>query len=288
MKFLLTFLAVLVSLSTVAMGEKFTLAVTDIEGMEGLQREFGKFKEELSSASGYEFEFIPVPNRTAAVEAMKAKKVDFVLTGPAEYVIFKKLTDSKIVVGFSRPDYFCDVIVLADSGITSVSQLKGKKIAVGSVGSTSKHLAPFQVLKDNGIDPSKDIEAIHTSIDIGWDSLKKGDVEAFATTNDKYVKMRGNETELAPGAFRVIARSADLPNDILLSGPHVKAEAVEKVREVFISRSDELVAAILVGEDNKKYAGMKFVTNIEDKDYNLIRAMYATCGYPQFSDFIGD
>lgn len=268
--------------------KKLSIAVTDIEGMESLQREFGAFKDILEEATGYEIAFYAVPNRTAAVEAMKSKKLDLALTGPAEYVVFKKMTDSYLVVGFSRPDYFCDVAVLADSGITEVSQLKGKKVAVGSVGSTSKHLAPFQVIKDEGIDPLKDIEVVHTSIDIGWESLKKGDVAAFATTDDKYQKLRDGEETLPPGAFRVIARSADLPNDVLLAGAHVDSEMVKKVQSAFEEKSDELIAAILLGEDNQKFKGMKFLTDIKDGDYDIVRSMYATIGHPQFSGFVGD
>jgi hypothetical protein len=43
--------------------ETVRLAVTDLEGMEELQREFGVFKEKLGSLTGYDFEFFPVNNR---------------------------------------------------------------------------------------------------------------------------------------------------------------------------------------------------------------------------------
>ena len=64
--------------------ETIRFAVTDIAGLEDLQREYGAFRDELAKATGYEIEFTAVNSRTAAVEAMRAKQVDFVLTGPAE------------------------------------------------------------------------------------------------------------------------------------------------------------------------------------------------------------
>ena len=70
--------------------ETIRFAVTDIAGLEDLQREYGAFRNTLAEATGYEIEFTAVASRTAAVEAMRAKQVDFVLTGPAEYVVFKK------------------------------------------------------------------------------------------------------------------------------------------------------------------------------------------------------
>jgi phosphonate transport system substrate-binding protein len=264
------------------------LAVTDLEGLEQLQREFGAFREILVAKTGLSIDFFPVPNRTAAVEAMRSSKIDFVLTGPAEYVVFQNRTGAKPVVAFARPDYFADIIVLADGGIDSVKDLKGKKIALGDIGSTSKHLAPLQLLKDGGIDPLNDVERVHTSVKLGWEALKKGDVAALATTNDKYLSLRDKEKELPPGAFKVVARGRDLPNDVLLARPGVDPAAVEKVRQAILDNTDALVAAILKGEDNQKFKGMKFLLSVKDSDYDYIRAMYLTAGYPQFSKFPGE
>jgi phosphonate transport system substrate-binding protein len=262
--------------------------VTDIEGLEQIQREFGAFRDLLAAKTGLDIEFLPVPNRTAAVEAMRSEKVDFVLTGPAEYVVFRTRTNAVPVIGFSRPDYFADIVVLADSDVQSVADLRGRKIALGSVGSTSKHLAPMQVLKDHGLDPLSEVEVVHTSIKLGWEALKRGDVAAMATTDDKFLKLREQEEELEPGAFRVIARSRDLPNDVLLVQPDVDAAVVANLRQAFLDHSAELVAAILQGEDNQKYRGMKFLANVQDSDYDYVRAMYATIGHSKLAQFVDE
>lgn len=264
------------------------LAICDLEGIEQLQREFGAFRELLVEKAGLAIEFFPVPNRTAAVEAMRSKRIDFALTGPAEYVVFRNRTEAQPVVAFARPDYFADIIVLAESGIDSVQDLKGRKLALGDVGSTSKHLAPLQLLKDGGLDPQKDVERVHTSVKLGWEALKRGDVAAFATTDDKYQSLRGKETSLPAGAFKVIARGRDLPNDVLVVRPGVDPAVVEKIRQAITSNSDALVAAILKGEDNQKFKGMKFLLAVKDSDYDYVRAMYQTAGYPQFSKFPGE
>lgn len=284
--FLLLFAAVVFSPLSAQAEQTIRFAVTDIEGLEMLQREFGAFRDLLAKKMDTKVEFFPVPNRTAAVEAMKSGKIDFVLTGPAEYVVFKTLTEAEPVIGFSRPDYFCSLIVLADSGINNVSDLRGKKVAIGDVGSTSKHLAPLQMIYDNGLDPMKDVQVLHTSVDLGWEALKKGSVAAWGMTNDKFTKLRGKEKVLEPGAFKVIARGPDLPNDVLLAGRHVDRDTIKKMKKVFSENSAELVAAILVGSDNKKYAGMKFIPTVKDEDYNYVRSMYRTIGYTKFSSFV--
>lgn len=272
--------------SSILAQSSLRLAVTDIEGLESLQREFGAFKEVLTRHLGVPVEFYAVPNRTAAVEAVKSENVDFVLTGPAEYVVFKKLTNAEPVVGFSRPDYFCSIVVLADSGFNTIRDLKGEEIAIGGVGSTSKHLAPMQILADNGLDPLKDVKPIHTSVDLGWQGLKRGDVAAWGMTTDKFVKLRAKDKDFEPGAFKVIARGPDLPNDVLLAAPHVDPGFIKDVQRVFTDNSQELVEAILTGDDNKKYAGMKFLPMVKDVDYNYVRSMYRTIGYPKFASFV--
>lgn len=277
--------------ATPAKAETIKMAVTDLVGLEELQREFGKFVDVLEDATGHDIEFLPVTNRTAAAEALRFGKVDFVLTGPAEYVVMRKRTDARIVVGFSRPDYFAVLITLAESGYNLPSDLKGQKVALGSVGSTSKHLGPIQVFADYGVDPLKDLEVIHTKVPLAWESLKKGDVAAMGVNHIKFLGLRDKEIAkggLPPGAFRVIGRGPDLPNDVLMVGKHVDAAIVETMKKAFVEKSDDLVAAILTGEDNQKYAGMRFLTNIEDQDYNYVRSMYATAGYPEYAEFIGN
>jgi len=273
--------------------ETVRFAVTDLVGLEELQREFGAFRDKLSEVTGYEIEFTPVTNRTAAVEALRFKQVDFVLTGPAEYVVMQKRADAQLVVGFSRPDYFAVVVTMADSGITSVKDLVGKRVAMGSVGSTSRHLGPIQVLADAGVTPMDDMTIINTTVPVLWESLKRGDVAAVGMNNTNFMQLRRQEMEnggLQPGAFRVIARGPDLPNDLLMAGSHVRDETVDRLRNAFVDHSDALIDAIVRGggTDVEKYTGMRFISNIKDSDYNYVRAMYATIGYPEYSDFVGD
>jgi phosphonate transport system substrate-binding protein len=269
-----------------AHAQELRFAVTDIVGLEELQTEYGAFQKALREATGIDLKFFPVANRTAAVEALKSQKIDVVLTGPAEYIIFRSRTNAYPVVGFSRPDYFAALIAMADNGIVSIKDLKRKKVAFGDVGSTSKHLGPMQLLKDAGLDPLKDIQAQHVGTNVGWEALKRGDIAAFGMTNSNYLTLRDKD-KLEPAAFKVIARGPDLPNDPLLAGAHVDKKLVEKLRGGFQSNSKELVQAILTGKDTQKYKGMKFITRIEDRDYNSVRSMYATIGHTQYAKFVG-
>jgi phosphonate transport system substrate-binding protein len=117
--------------------DSLKFGVTDITGLESLQTEYGEFAAALTEVTGKEVEFFPVNSRTAAVEAMAGGNVDFILTGPAEYIVFRARAKAVPVVAWQRLDYFTQIVTTNDSGIGTIDDLKGKRIAFGDVGSTS-------------------------------------------------------------------------------------------------------------------------------------------------------
>ncbi len=272
--------------ATPAMAQTVGFAVTDVAGLEPLQREWTAFKDEFDRITGLSMRFFPVNSRTAAVEALTARRIDFVLTGPAEYVVFRARTEAVPVVIFSRPDYFASIVVRADSPYQSMADLKGRRVGFGSVGSTSRHLAPMQVFADYGIDPRRDIQPVNLSTSVLLESLRRGDVAAAGVNHFDVARMRAQHTDTA---YRVIGRGRDLPDDVLIAGKHVPAEVVERVRRAFVEQSDALVKAVVVGGgENRKYDGMRFLHSVKDEDFNYVRAMYRTIGQPQFSEFPGN
>ncbi|MCY4763650.1 phosphate/phosphite/phosphonate ABC transporter substrate-binding protein [Klebsiella aerogenes] len=280
---------VLACATLAAQAETIRLAVTDLIGMEELQREFGPFKAELERASGLKIDFLPVTNRTAALEAMRFKKVDFVLAGPAEYVVMKKRADAKVVAGLYRPDYYSLIVVNADSGIFSPLELKGKRIGMGSVGSTSRHLGPLQLLADAGLQPLKDVVVTNTNLRLAWEGLKNGSLDAAGMGRSDLENFLAQEPDGRKNGWRVVARSGDLPSDLLMAGAHVPEATVQMLRKAIVENSSALIASIGKGEQHvKRYEGMRFLTNISDKDYDVVRSMYRTAGYPEYADFIGN
>lgn len=271
-----------------AEAETWKLAVTDVEGLERLQTEWGPFKTALAQATGDSFEFFAVNSRTAAAEALRAKRVDFVVSGPAEYVVINKLTEAQPLIGLGRPDYFCGIVVRADSPYNKPADLKGQKVAFDDIGSTSGHLCPMQLLMDYGVNPTEDVERIHTTRNVAHEALKKGDVAAIGANHNSWIsRARDQDTSVSPGFFRIIARSGDLPNDMLMVASHVDKAAAERIRTAILEHQKAIIDGILSHPENDKYGGMQ-LRAVEDKDYDEVRSMYRTAGFPQFDEFIGD
>lgn len=275
-------------LASAASAETWQIAVTDVEGLERLQTEWGEFKAALEEATGETFEFFAVNSRTAAAEALRGETVDFVISGPAEYVVINKLTNAAPLIGLGRPDYHCAIVVRADSGINSMQDLKGRKVAFGDIGSTSNMLCPMQLVADYGVDPVNDIERVHTSSNIAHESLKNGDVAAIGTNATSWMEgPRAKDDTVPYGFFKMLARSGDLPNDMIMVGAHVPSDAAAKVRDSILENKNAIIDAILTHEENEKYRGMDLVA-IEDGAFDLVRSMYSNAGFPQFDNFIGE
>jgi phosphonate transport system substrate-binding protein len=288
LKTLLMGAAVAVLGASAVSAETWSIAVTDVEGLERLQAEWGPFKAALEAATGQTFEFFPVSSRTAAAEALRGETVDFVITGPAEYIVINTLTEATPLIGFGRPDYRCAIIVRAESGIDSMEDLRGKTVAFGDIGSTSNMLCPMQLMADYGVNPVNDIERVHTARNIAHEALKAGDVAAIGINEGSWISSaRDNDTSVPYGFFRVLARSGDLPNDMIMAGAHVPTEVQTMIRDAIIANKDQIITAITSHEENDKYIGMDLVT-IEDANYDIVRSMYTTAGYPQFDNFIGE
>ncbi|WP_284179756.1 phosphate/phosphite/phosphonate ABC transporter substrate-binding protein [Rhabdaerophilum sp. SD176] len=264
--------------------EKIRFAVTDVDGLESLQREFGPFKDAFEKVSGLKVDFFAVSGRTAAVEAMAADQVDFVLTGPAEYVVFNARMKAQPVVVWERPNYRSSIVVPDNSPIKTLADLKGKKVSFGEIGSTSQHLAPATILADGGLAYGKDYEPVFLKLNVAAEALLRNDIAAIGMNQTHLERI----TKAFPNQkFRTLGDGANLPNDLIVVSSKVKPETVAKFRAAFRDHGPMLLGAITTTKENAKFVGGKFLWDVQDKDYDLVRKMFVNVGVREFTKFIG-
>jgi hypothetical protein len=88
-------------------------------------------------------------------------------TGPQKIVALAALYDS-----------YVHVVARADSGVSTIADLKGKRVSVGSAGSSTEAIAD-RILAAAGVDPAKDITRDNLSVAESAGALKDGKVDAF-------------------------------------------------------------------------------------------------------------
>ena len=126
-------------------------------------RKFTPIAQYLEKKLGMKVEFIPVTDYPAAVEAMVGKKIDLVWFGGFTFVQAKIRSMDKVIPIAQREEdtrFQSVFITKTDSGIKTLSDLKGKQISFGSQSSTSGHLMPRSFLLNAKIDPEKDFKRV--------------------------------------------------------------------------------------------------------------------------------
>lgn len=161
--------------------KKVTIATVGVEGTLtevariAQSKEF--FEEELAKV-GYEPDYQGFAQAGPAInEAFAGGTVDVAVYGDMPTITAKSNNvDVKVIASIvSQLDYA--ILASTDTDITSVADLKGKKIAVGFGTVTYKYLD--ELLQQNGLSID-DVEVVNTSVD-GPTMLSSNQIDAFVT-----------------------------------------------------------------------------------------------------------
>ena len=148
-------------------------------------RKFGPLVKYLERTLGTRVEFVPVSDYPAAVEALVNKQIDLVWFGGFTFVQAKLRSGNKVIPLAQREEdaQFRSVFITQKgSGITKLTDLKGKQVSFGSASSTSGHLMPRSFLLQAGVEPERDFRRVAYSgaHDATIASVVSGRVDAAA------------------------------------------------------------------------------------------------------------
>jgi phosphonate transport system substrate-binding protein len=170
---------------------------------------FEPFRKHLANKLGIPVTVSTGTSYSAVIEAMRNKFVDGMEVGPFAHVlassqmkvdpvavgIYPRVVPGRAAVYNRReaPFYYSVFFTRKGSGITKISDLKGKRFAFVDPASTSGNLIPRATLIRAGVDPEKDMESIfagnHASAAL---AVFQGKVDAGANFEDNLYQMSGN------------------------------------------------------------------------------------------------
>ncbi len=162
-------------------------------------KEFGWIEEDLA-ADGVDVEWVWSAGSNKANEYLRSDAVDFGSTAGAAALLAKANgSNIQTVYLYSQPEWTA-LVVPADSEVTDVTELKGKKIA--ATKGTDPYFFLLRTLNEFGLTGS-DVEVVNVQHADGRTALENGDVDAWAGL-DPYMA----QTELEHGS-KLIYRNID-------------------------------------------------------------------------------
>jgi phosphonate transport system substrate-binding protein len=242
---------------------------------DGTKADYAPIFNAVSRMTGYQFDVKVGQSYGAVVEGMANRLSDIAFFGPVTFLQARERGGAELLavaVEKGQSVYYSGIFVKADSPITSVTELRGKRVAFGDVNSTSSFAYPVAMLIAAGLDPARDLAGVlitgsHAN---SLKALQQGHSDAASASFDSYEKALG-QGAINPTEIRVLAKSEPIPYPPLAMHPKLPAEVKTKLREAFNSVH---TAPGVSKEMIRGYGGIK----VDRYDANFKEAEFVTAG----------
>ncbi|MFC5407006.1 phosphate/phosphite/phosphonate ABC transporter substrate-binding protein [Cohnella soli] len=230
--------------------KELTVQFVPSQNAETLEAKAKPLEKLLSDKLGIPVKVSVSTDYNTIIEAMQSKKVDVGFLPPNTYVQAKAMGAAEVILqaqryGVNEKDgtpstelvdsYKSMIVVKADSGIKSLADLKGKKIAFQSVTSSAGYVYPAVEMKKAGIDPNTDVTSIEVKgHDKGILAVLNGDADAAAVFQDA----RNIVKKDVPDIFEKVVPiyfTTPIPNDTISVRSDMSKEWIAKIQDAFIS-----------------------------------------------------
>ncbi|MFK5674877.1 phosphate/phosphite/phosphonate ABC transporter substrate-binding protein [Mammaliicoccus sciuri] len=186
-------------------------------------------------------------NYNTIVEAMKSKKVDVGFLPPTAYTLAHDQKAADVLLQAQRygvnkdgsnndklvKSYKSQFVVKKDSGIKSLKDMKGKKIALQDVTSTAGYTYPVAELLKEGINPINDMKITNVK---GHDqaiiALLNGDVDVAVTFQDARNIVKKDQSNVFKDT-EVVELTEDIPNDTISVRSDMDDKFRDKLKKAF-------------------------------------------------------
>ncbi len=226
----------------------------------------------VNKITGFEINFIKVTDYNAAVEAMRADRAHIAWYGGKTYIKAAELANAEAFAAGVRPGekdagYYTYFVVRNDSKIKKFSEIKGKVLALNSIGSTSGDLIPqVELAKINlSIKNKKDFKNVFYA--------GSHDACLLAVINQNAdvcgMSSRNFEARLVDNTFkkddvRIIHKSEKVPPPPLAYSKKIPIEDRKKIKSAVLE-------AHKYGEIGGYGGKMSHYISVEDADYDVLR-----------------
>ncbi|MBI3260537.1 MAG: phosphate/phosphite/phosphonate ABC transporter substrate-binding protein [Ignavibacteriae bacterium] len=245
-----------------------------------------KLTDYLQKATGYTVTASFPSSYIAVVEAFGSGKADIAAMNTFSYVLANQKYGVEAVLKVIRRDgeqtYKGQFITRIDSGVDSLYQLNGRKIAYVDAASTSGYILPKALLDKNGIKPSEEVFAMKHDNVVTMVYQKQVDAGAtYYSPPDKktgeILDARARVVKQYPDIYKtikIIGFTEDIPNDPFVCRKDLPHEIKQKIIKALID--------FQVTPEGKKALyetySVEGLTPTQDSDYDGLRTMIREFG----------
>lgn len=235
------------------------------------------FIDHLSEVTGRNVRFFAVQSNSAQVEAMRSGRLHIAgfSTGPtpfavnlAGYVPFALMGSEDGQFGYTLQLY-----TRVDSGIDSIEEIAGKRVAHTSPTSNSGNQAPRALFPREGIVPDEDYEVIYSgSHDQSMLGVVAGDYDAAPVASEVVDRM-AERGLYDPDEVKILYESRPFPTTSYGYVHNLHPDLVESIEEAFFSFE---FAGTELGEE---FEGVdQFIPISYQEDWEVIREIQSYNG----------
>jgi phosphonate transport system substrate-binding protein len=205
-------------------------------------------------AEGLPFDFVLYSHYERQVEDLVEGRLDAAWNSPLAWLRSQRLAAARgrsvrsAVMRDTDRDLTSVVVVRADSGHASLTDLKGTTVAVGAVDSPQATLIPLAQLRAAGVNPDRDLAVRRFDVGVGLHgdhvggerdaarALVAGEVEAACMIDGNHLLFT-QEGVLPAGATRVLSQTAPYDHCNLTLVDTAPDELADRFVELLLSMS---------------------------------------------------
>ncbi|MEC9484033.1 MAG: phosphate/phosphite/phosphonate ABC transporter substrate-binding protein [Halomonas sp.] len=250
--------------------DTLVFAYTPVEDPAIYEDIWDPFIEHLSEVTGKDVRFFAVQSNSAEIEAMRSDRIHIAgfSTGPTPFAVNLAGAVPFAIMGSEDGEfgYTLQVYTRKDSGIDTLEDLKGKRVAHTSPTSNSGNQAPRALFPKQGVVPGEDYEVIYSgSHDQSMLGVVAGDYDAAPVASEVVDRM-AERGLYDPDEVKIVFESKRFPTTSYTHAHNLDPALAEKIKEAFFTFDFKGTA---LGEE---FDGVtQFVPITYKKDWEVIR-----------------
>lgn len=237
-----------------------------------LYTKFQPLADYLTRKTGKEVVVSTAPNFQEYIVRLQKGDYELILPNPYQYIMVSKAPGYEPMAKISGVPFKGFIVVRKDSGIESINDLKGRKIAYPDPSALAATMQVRAYLKRNGIDPERDINESYAA---SQDSVIFGVYQRLFDAAGTWPEALEAIPDDIRRELKILAETETLPHRPIAVRADVAPEISEKIRAALLGIKDDPEGRKLLA--SLGYSGFEGAT---DSDYDKVREWARKNGYP--------